>query len=154
LEQSLFRNILSTPHRFMPLPALQFSAGSEEAVKQNPRARSFLLIAALLALAISASARVRVGTLAGVVVDANGKPVPHATVTMQTSFGDRPNATHTDANGRFQFARYLTGQYDLQAYANDAFSPWLKRINIRSNRTTRVILRMPPKADVVVDVTH
>lgn len=113
-----------------------------------------MLIAAILTMAISTSARVHVGTLAGVVLDANGKPVPHATVTMQGSFGDRPNATHTDADGRFQFARYLTGQYDLQAYANGAFSPWLKRITIRSDRTTNVTLRMPPKPDVVINVTH
>jgi Carboxypeptidase regulatory-like domain len=122
----------------------------------NPRLRAslFLLIAAVFSLAISASARVYVGTLAGIVVDANGKPVPHATVTMQSSFGDRPNATHTDADGHFRFARYRTGQYDLQAYANGSFSHWLKRITIRSNRTTDVTLRMPPKADVVVNVTH
>jgi hypothetical protein len=123
-------------------------------VNRRPYAPSFILITALLTLAIAASARVHVGTLSGVVLDANGRPVPHATVTMQSSFGDRPNATHTDAEGRFEFARYLTGQYDLQAYANGSFSPWLKRITIRSNRTTNVTLHMPPKADVVVNVTR
>ena len=122
----------------------------------NQRSNALLLLtfAALFAFALSTSAGVRVGTLAGVVVDANGKPVPHATVTMQSSFGDRPNATHADADGKFRFARYLTGQYDLQAYADGSFSPWLKRITIRTNRTTMVTLRMPPKADVVVNVTH
>jgi uncharacterized GH25 family protein len=123
-------------------------------VNQRSHAPLFVLIAALLTLAICTPARVHVGTLAGVVLDANGKPVPHATVTMQSSFGDRPNATHADRDGRFQFARYLTGQYDLQAYANGSFSPWLKRITVRSNRTTTVTLRMPPKADVIVNVTH
>jgi len=123
-------------------------------VKRRPHAPSIILIAAFLGLAVSTPARVHVGTLAGVVLDSSGRPVPHATVTMQSSFGDRPNATHTDADGHFQFARYLTGQYDLQAYANGSFSPWLKRITIRSNRTTSVTLHMPPKADVVVNVTH
>ncbi len=115
---------------------------------------TLILVAALFGIAAAAPAHVRVGTLAGVVLDAKGKPVEHATVTIQTSFGDQPNATHTDADGRFRFARYLTGQYDLQAYANDSFSPWLKRITIRSNRTTNVTLRMPPKADMVVNVTR
>lgn len=123
-------------------------------MKQRPHLPLFILIAACLSLAISTSAHVRVGTLAGVVLDANGKPVAHATVTMQSSFGDRPNATHTNINGQFEFTRYLTGQYDLQAYANGSFSPWLKRITVRSNRRTTVTLRMPPRADVVVNVTH
>jgi hypothetical protein len=123
-------------------------------VKPRRHAPYAILIGFFFSLAVSTSARVRVGTLAGVVLDANGRPVPHATVTLQSSFGDRPNATHTDSEGRFQFARYLTGQYDLQAYANGSFSPWLKRITIRSNRTTKVTLHMPPKADVIVNVTH
>jgi len=108
----------------------------------------------VLAFAAGSSARVRNGTLAGVVVDAHGKPVPHATVTIQTSFGDHPNATHTDSQGRFRFVRFRTGQYDLQAYSKGSFSPWLKRITIRSNRTTDVTLRMPPAPDVVVNVTR
>jgi hypothetical protein len=117
--------------------------------------RLFILpLLAVLGIATCTLAHVAVGTLAGTVVDAHGKPVPHATVTMQTSFGDRPNATHTDSHGRFKFARYRTGQYDLQAYADGSFSPWLRRITVRSRRTTRVTLRMPPKADVVVNVSH
>jgi hypothetical protein len=117
--------------------------------------RLFILpLFAVLAFAACSLAHVAVGTLAGIVVDAHGKPIPHATVTMQTSFGDRPNATHTDSRGRFQFVRYRTGQYDLQAYAGGSFSPWLRFIKIRSHRTTKVTLRMPPKADVVVNVSH
>lgn len=117
------------------------------------RRRFFLLpIIAILTIATCSLAHVSVGTLAGVVVDAHGNPVPHATVTMQGSFGDQPNATHADSHGHFAFARYRTGQYDLQAYASGSFSPWLRRINIRSRRTTEVTLRMPPKADVVVNV--
>jgi uncharacterized GH25 family protein len=111
-----------------------------------------LLLFAMLGAVTSLRAHVAVGTLAGTVVDAHGKPVPDATVTMQTSFGDRPNATHTDSHGRFQFARYRTGQYDLQAYAKGSFSPWLRRITVRSHRTTEVTLRMPPAPDVVVNV--
>ncbi|MGH9718368.1 MAG: carboxypeptidase-like regulatory domain-containing protein [Candidatus Acidiferrales bacterium] len=115
--------------------------------------RVFLLpVVAILTIATCSLAHVSVGTLAGIVVDAHGKPVPHATVTMQGSFGDRPNATHADSHGRFQFARYLTGQYDLQAYAQGSFSPWLRRITIRPHRTTEVTLHMPPKADIVVKV--
>src|SRR5271157_4501092 len=83
----------------------------------------FTLLVAL-GLASAASANVAVGTLAGTVLDAHGKPVAGATVTMQTSDGRRPYATHPGTNGRFQFARYETGQYDLRAYSNGMFSEW------------------------------
>ena len=86
----------------------------------------------------------RIGTLAGVVLDAHGKPVADASVTMQTSDGVRPHATHTDSNGRFAFARFEIGQYDLRAYADGKFSEWDKRILIRANKTTDVTLRLAP----------
>lgn len=122
--------------------------------KRSAALAALILTFAVLGWARISAARVHVGTLAGVVLDAHGKPVPHATVTMQGSFGDQPNATHTDTDGRFRFARYRTGQYDLQAYAKGSFSPWVRRITIRTNRTTEVTLHMPPAADVVVNVTH
>jgi uncharacterized GH25 family protein len=102
-----------------------------------------LLVVAALGVAATVQARVATGTLAGTVLDAHGKPVAHATVTIQTSYGDHPNATHTDDNGHFAFARYRTGQYDVRAYADGLFSAWTKRVLIRSHRTTEVTLRLP-----------
>lgn len=101
-----------------------------------------VLIAAMLAFAAAAGGRVPVGTLTGIVLDAYGKPVADASVTIQTSDGLKPHATHTDADGRFEFARWATGQYDLRAYSNGAFSGWAKRILIRSNKTTTITLRL------------
>jgi uncharacterized GH25 family protein len=108
------------------------------------RSIRILLILAALAFAAGAQARVATGTLVGTVLDSHGKPVAHATVTLQTSYGDHPNATHTDANGHFAFARYRTGQYDVRAYANGVFSAWKQRVVIRRNRTTEITLRLPP----------
>jgi Carboxypeptidase regulatory-like domain len=70
--------------------------------------------------------------------------VPEATVTIQTSDGLHPHATHTDADGHFQFERWATGQYDLRAYSNGVFSDWDKHLVIRSKKTTQVILHLPP----------
>lgn len=117
--------------------------------------RSKILIVAVVALGIAwaLQARVAIGTMAGTVLDAHGKPVAGATVTMQTSDGAHPYATHTGSDGRFEFSRYATGQYDLRAYANGMFSDWVKRVSIRSGKTTEVMLRLPPAADESVTVT-
>jgi len=112
-----------------------------------------ILLALIAGFAAAGSARVRIGAIAGTVVDSHGKPVADATVTMQTSYGQSPSATHTDANGHFVFARYETGQYDLQAYWHGMFSDWTKRVVIRSDKTTEITLRLPPAADITVSVS-
>ncbi|HUA00830.1 MAG TPA: carboxypeptidase-like regulatory domain-containing protein [Candidatus Aquilonibacter sp.] len=117
------------------------------------RSAFFIAFAAILAFAASAEARVRIGAISGTVVDAHGKPVADATVTMQTSYGQSPCATHTDEKGHFVFARYEIGQYDLQAYWHGMFSDWTKRVVIRSDKTTEITLKLPPAADVTVVVT-
>ena len=86
------------------------------------RAMTLLLLATALGIASTASAKGPIGELTGMVLDSHGKPVADATVTMQSSDGKRPYATHTDASGHFKFARYETGQYDLRAYSNGMFS--------------------------------
>jgi protocatechuate 3,4-dioxygenase beta subunit len=122
-------------------------------MKPVRRSIVFLLLIAALGIAATASAKGPIGELKGTVLDSRGKPVADATVTMQTSDGNHPHATHTDANGHFEFTRFETGQYDLRAYANGMFSEWTKRVSIRSKKTAEVTLRMPPAADVSVTVT-
>ena len=102
-----------------------------------------LFLAVSLALTLPAQQKVPIGTLSGTVLDAKGKPVADASVTIQTSDGLHPHATHTDSSGHFEFARWATGQYDVRAYANGDFSDWTKRVMIKSNKTTQVTLRMP-----------
>ena len=89
---------------------------------------------------------VPVGTLAGTVVDSKGNPVAGASVTIQTSVGLHPNAMLTDGSGRFAFARYKIGEYDLRASAGKAKSEWLHRLMIHSDRTTEVTIRLSPDA--------
>jgi hypothetical protein len=93
------------------------------------------------------------GTLAGTVLDAHGKPVAEASVTIQTSDGLKPHATHTDSSGHYEFARYEAGQYDLRAYSKGQFSDWSKHIVIRPKKTTEITLRMPPESTEKVTVT-
>jgi hypothetical protein len=93
------------------------------------------------------------GTLAGTVLDAHGKPVAEASVTIQTSDGLKPHATHTDSSGHYEFARYEAGQYDLRAYSKGQFSDWSKHIVIRPKKTTEITLRMQPESTEKVTVT-
>ena len=122
----------------------------------KPMQRSILglLLIAALGMASTASARGPIGELKGMVLDSKGKPVADATVTMQSSDGKQPFATHTDASGHFEFMRFETGQYDLRAYSKGMFSDWTKRVSIRSKKTTEVTLHMPPPADVSVTVSQ
>jgi Ni/Co efflux regulator RcnB len=115
-----------------------------------------LTVAATLAFAAAAHAQFArgLGTIEGTVVDAHGKHVADASVTLQTSDGLNPHATHTDSNGHFEFARYDAGQYDLRAYSGGQFSDWDKRVLIRPKKTTEITLRMPPKSDIKVKVTE
>ena len=112
-------------------------------MKQGQRRTSAWLLIAAMGITIAGQAKVAIGTLAGTVLDAQAKPVVDATVTMQTSYGTRPRATHTDANGRFEFTRFQTGQYDVRAYSNGVFSEWTKRVAIHAGKTTEVTLHMP-----------
>lgn len=87
-------------------------------------------------------ARVATGTLQGIVLDARGRAISGATVTIQTSDGTHPHATHTDGNGHFAFVRFAIGQYDLRAYRNGSYSDWAKRVVIRSKRPASVTLQI------------
>lgn len=100
------------------------------------------LFSAVLILSAGAQSREPVGNISGTVLNAHGKPVVDSTVTIQTSDGLHPHATHTDREGRFEFARYETGQYDLRAYSNGAFSDWDRHVVIRSKKTTEVTLHL------------
>src|SRR5579862_3587329 len=101
-----------------------------------------LIVAAALVIAPSLDAKVSVGTIEGEVIDAQSQPVAGASVTIQTSDGQHPHATHTDAAGHFQFARFETGQYDLRAYFKGAYSDWAKRVPLHSHKSTEITLRI------------
>ncbi len=108
---------------------------------------AILALVTCLAMGISSSAFAQfasgLGVVKGTVVDDQGKPVSNASVTIQTSDGLRPHATHTDATGHFEFTRWDAGQYDLRAYSNGVFSDWAKRTVIRPQKTTEITLRIP-----------
>jgi Carboxypeptidase regulatory-like domain len=120
-----------------------------------------LLLPTLLALAGSAALKSRyesklestyesgdeygMGTLAGTVVGANGKPVAGSRVTLQDAGASHPDVTLTNAEGRFFFAELSHGYYDVRAYSNGAWSEWKHNIEVKTGRQTEVRLQVVKK---------
>ncbi|HKD72305.1 MAG TPA: carboxypeptidase-like regulatory domain-containing protein, partial [Candidatus Acidoferrum sp.] len=59
-------------------------------------------------------------TIEGIVLGADGKPVPAAAVTCQSSAGMKPRAVHTDAKGHYVITGLKQDSYDIRASSNGA----------------------------------
>jgi uncharacterized GH25 family protein len=81
-------------------------------------------------------------TITGTVLGADGKPVPGASVTCETSSGLKPRAAHTDAKGRFFITGLKQESYDLRASSNGAYSDWERNIPIRKDQTKEITLQL------------
>jgi hypothetical protein len=111
------------------------------------------LFALTLALAAPAISRDTTGTIEGLVVGLDQKPVPSSRVSIQESGnGEHPHVTLTDAGGKFSFPRFLPGAYDLRAYYLGIWSPWEKNVRLQAGKTTTVTLKLPasPSKDAPV----
>jgi hypothetical protein len=81
-------------------------------------------------------------TIKGIVLGADGKPVPAAAVTCQSSAGIHPRVVHTDTKGHYLLTGLKQDSYDLRATANGAYSDWEKNIPLRMGQTKEVNLRL------------
>jgi hypothetical protein len=82
------------------------------------------------------------GVLSGVVLGPDDKPVPHASVTYQSSAGMAPHAVHADSQGHFTIAKLRSDNYDLRASGRGVYSEWEKNVTVRSGQTKSVTLRL------------
>jgi Carboxypeptidase regulatory-like domain len=82
------------------------------------------------------------GVLSGVVLGPDDKPVPHASVTYQSSAGIAPHAVHADSQGHFTISKLRTDNYDLRASGKGVYSEWEKNVAVRSGQTKSVTLRL------------
>lgn len=80
--------------------------------------------------------------LTGVVLGPDDKPVPHASISYQSSGGNAPHAVHADAHGRFTISKLPADYYDLRASANGIFSEWEKNISLRKGQSKSITLRL------------
>ncbi len=83
-----------------------------------------VLLLALLAAQNLAAQRKGSGVLNGVVLGPDDRPVPHASVSYQSSAGMAPHAVHTDSQGHFTITKLRTDNYDLRASGKGVFSEW------------------------------
>ncbi len=112
------------------------------------------LAALILVMAAPAISRDTTGTIEGVVVGLDQKPVPGSRVIVQESGnGDHPHAALTGPDGKFSFPRFLPGAYDLRAHFLGVWSPWERNIHLQSGKTANVTLRLPasPSKDNAVE---
>lgn len=88
--------------------------------------RLLLPLAALLTLAVPASAQVLYGSLMGTVLDSGGAVVPGAKVSVRNTGTSQELVTQTDSVGNYTFNNLVSGSYDLTFTAN-GFRPLTKR---------------------------
>jgi Carboxypeptidase regulatory-like domain len=109
--------------------------------------RAFLLLG-MLAIALTAAQRLAAapqkgaGTLSGLVLGPDDKPVARAAVTYQSGGGTAPHVVHTDRTGHFSIPKLKTDNYDLRASAKGVFSAWEKNVMVRSGQTKSVTLHL------------
>jgi hypothetical protein len=109
--------------------------------------KSVYVFLAVAALACIAAADIKgLGTLAGTVVGASGKPIVDARVTSQGADGTSPQSTTTNAQGRFFFADLKNGYYDVRAYHNGAWTVWKHNVEVKTGKQTEVKLQLPAPA--------
>jgi hypothetical protein len=81
-------------------------------------------------------------TLSGVVLGPDDRPVPHASVSYQSSDGRAPHAARADSRGHFTITKLHADVYDLRASGKGVFSDWEKNIVLRPGQTKTVTLHL------------
>jgi Carboxypeptidase regulatory-like domain len=81
-------------------------------------------------------------TLSGVVIGPDDKPVPHASVSYQSSDGSSPHAVFADAHGRFTISQLRADSYDIRASGKGVFSDWQRNIPLRKGKSHSVELHL------------
>jgi hypothetical protein len=101
-----------------------------------------VLLLVLMCAQNLAAQRKGAGVLSGVVLGPDDRPVPHASVTYQSSAGIAPHAVRADSQGHFTITRLRSDNYDLRASGKGVFSEWEKNVTVRSGQTKSVTLRL------------
>lgn len=82
------------------------------------------------------------GTVGGSVLDAKGKPVANARVTLQASDGGHLQTAETNTQGKFWFPSLPEGQYDVRAYDQGRVSEWRQNVWVSPGHQTNITLHL------------
>jgi hypothetical protein len=110
--------------------------------------RAIILIAVFLTTLmavrgmLAAPQRKGSAVLSGIVVGPDDKPVPHASVSYQSSGGNAPHAVYTDSRGRFTITKLKSDNYDVRASSKGIFSEWEKNVTLRKGHTEYITLQL------------
>ena len=109
-----------------------------------------ILSAALLAVpCVVAGPQARgSATLTGTVLGPDDRPVPHASVSYQSSSGSSPHVIHADSHGHFIISKLVADAYDLRASGRGVFSDWQKNVNLRTGQTKTLTLHLIYAKDI------
>ena len=109
-----------------------------------------ILCAALLAVpSVVAVPQTRgSATLTGTVLGPDDRPVPHASVSYQSSAGSAPHVVRADSHGHFTISKLVADAYDLRASGKGVFSDWQKNVNLRSGQTKTLTLHLIYAKDI------
>jgi Carboxypeptidase regulatory-like domain len=114
--------------------------------KKMRRAFVFITIFSLALVAVrgvsGAPQRKGSGTISGVVLGPDDRPVAHATVSYQSAGGSGAHVVHADSHGHFTITKLKADAYDLRASGKGVFSDWEKNVNVRSGQSKSVTLRL------------
>lgn len=109
----------------------------------NYRFRSyFLLVFALAALPLAASAQRLDGTLRGTVEDPSGAVIPEATVTVTNQVTGSMQSTRTTSVGTYVFPNLLTGNYTVQVAAPGFTNYTRESVDVLPNQIVTTDVRM------------
>jgi len=101
-----------------------------------------LVVLAARAVSAQQPAKKTAATLSGVVLGPDDKPVPHASITYQSSGGNAPHAVHADSRGHFTITKLRADNYDVRASGKGVFSEWEKNVNVRPGQEKTLTLRL------------
>src|SRR5216684_2836436 len=87
------------------------------ALRPRPGALAALTLLALLAMNFSPLYAQGKAALSGVVLDASGKSLPNARVTVRTEAGKVARTTKSDDDGKFSISDLTEGTYSVDAVA-------------------------------------
>ena len=108
--------------------------------------RAAIAVSAILLVAPGASlvrAQVTAGSIAGTVIDPNGRPMPGATVVASDGLRALSRTAVSDQEGRYRFADLPPALYDVSAAAQ-GFEPVERRhVPVTVNSQTRLDIHLP-----------